>query len=266
MTELSTARAFYEPDGKRFMPTAYTRGPWSPEHQHAGPPAALLTTAIEAASDIEGSLARVTFEILKPARLVPLRIAAQVVRPGRNVELIEAELSDDDGPVMLARAWRFAKQQAPTVADRESVPPAPGQIAVSDFLSPWAAPDEPGYHSAVELRFIEGSFFEPGPAKVWMGSSLDLIAGRETSALEHLMVVADSGNGVSQAINIFEYEFMNTELTVHLHRQPVGECFCLDAQTLSGGTGLGMAETALWDPGGRLGRAAQSLLIRRRRT
>lgn len=266
MTELSTARAFYEPDGKRFMPTAYTRGPWSPEHQHAGPPAALLTTAIEAASDIDGSLARVTFEILKPARLVPLRIAAQVVRPGRNVELIEAELSDDDGPVMLARAWRFAKQQTPTVADRESAPPAPGQIAVSDFLSPWAAPDEPGYHSAVELRFIEGSFFEPGPAKVWMGSSLDLIAGRETSALEHLMVVADSGNGVSQAINIFEYEFMNTELTVHLHRRPVGECFCLDAQTLSGGTGLGMAETALWDSGGRLGRAAQSLLIRRRRT
>lgn len=266
MTDFSTARAFYEPDGDRYAPTDYTRGPWSPEHQHAGPPAALLTTAIEATSQIEGSLARVTFEILKPARLVPLRVDAQVVRPGRNVELIDAELSDDDGLVMRARAWRFTQQQTPIVADRESAPPAPEQVAISDFLSPWAAPDEPGYHSAVELRFIEGSFFEPGPAKVWMGSTLDLIAGRETSALEHLVVVADSGNGVSQATSIFEYEFMNTELTVHLHRQPVGECFCLDAQTLSGGSGLGLAETALWDVGGRLGRAAQSLLIRRRKT
>ncbi len=34
--------AFYERDGERFLATELTRGPWDPDAQHAGPPAALL--------------------------------------------------------------------------------------------------------------------------------------------------------------------------------------------------------------------------------
>src|SRR5207237_67687 len=34
--------AFYIPDGDDFVATVHTRGPWSPKHQHGGPPSALL--------------------------------------------------------------------------------------------------------------------------------------------------------------------------------------------------------------------------------
>ena len=34
--------SFYKPDGGRFLSTELTRGPWDPDSQHAGPPAALL--------------------------------------------------------------------------------------------------------------------------------------------------------------------------------------------------------------------------------
>ena len=40
--------AFYVTDGDDFVATAHTRGPWSPKHQHGGPPSALLARAIEA--------------------------------------------------------------------------------------------------------------------------------------------------------------------------------------------------------------------------
>ncbi|MFM7144412.1 MAG: thioesterase family protein, partial [Alphaproteobacteria bacterium] len=47
-------------------------------------------------------------------------------------------------------------------------------------------------------------------------------------------------------------------------RLPVGEWVCLDAETLVSGGGTGLAESALWDERGRIGRSAQSLLIERR--
>ena len=34
--------AFYEQDGDLLVPSELTRGPWDPDAQHAGPPAALL--------------------------------------------------------------------------------------------------------------------------------------------------------------------------------------------------------------------------------
>src|SRR4051812_42825407 len=62
--------ALYEPDGDVLVPTALTRGPWDPRHQHAGPPSALLARAIEAAGGIEdGQLARITVDILRPVAL-----------------------------------------------------------------------------------------------------------------------------------------------------------------------------------------------------
>jgi hypothetical protein len=43
----SQAEAFYEREAPdRFLPTAYTRGPWDADSQHAGPPAALLGLAV----------------------------------------------------------------------------------------------------------------------------------------------------------------------------------------------------------------------------
>ena len=48
MTDLPSC--LYEPDGDRFVPTGLTRGPWDRGFQHAGPPAALLAHAVEAAA------------------------------------------------------------------------------------------------------------------------------------------------------------------------------------------------------------------------
>jgi hypothetical protein len=39
--------SFYEPDGDRFVSTELTRGPWDPDAQHAGPPAALIGREVE---------------------------------------------------------------------------------------------------------------------------------------------------------------------------------------------------------------------------
>jgi hypothetical protein len=44
----------------------------------------------------------------------------------------------------------------------------------------------------------------------------------------------------------------------------VGEWICLDARTALGGNGCGIAESALYDESGLIGRATQSLVVRAR--
>ena len=61
-----------------------------------------------------------------------------------------------------------------------------------------------------------------------------------------------------------EYAFLNTDLTVYLHRHPAGEWVCLDAVTDAERSGLAVARSTLYDERGRIGLAAQTLLVQRR--
>jgi hypothetical protein len=256
--------SFFRRDGDAFEPSELTRGPWDPDSQHAGPPAALLGRAIEDCGDGEGKLVgRVTFEILRPVPISTLTVSAEVVRPGRSVELIEASLADGEGEVMRARAWRLKTEQVeldPPPPD-DPAPPGPADGSEQDFFPTGA---DVGYHTAMEYRFVSGAFLELGPAVVWMRMRYPLVEGEEPSPLQRVLVAADSGNGVSASLDYRRYVFINTDLTVHLHREPATEWVCLDAATRLDTAGVGMSDTLLWDERGRIGRGVQTLLVRPR--
>lgn len=66
---------------------------------------------------------------------------------------------------------------------------------------------------------------------------------------------------------MLDYErflFVNSDLTINLLRRPVGEWICLEARTALGSGGGGLAESALYDARGFIGRATQSLAVRKR--
>ena len=252
--------SFYEADGERFASTELTRGPWDPETQHAGPPAALLGREVERLEDAEEfQVARITFEILRAVPIAPLRVEARVVRPGRRVQLVEGSLSDQEGEVMRATAWRLrtAPVELPELPQPEP-PPGPEAAEPRDFVP---TDQEIGYHTAMEYRFLEGAFREPGPAKVWMRMRHPLVGGEQTSPLQRVLTAADSGNGVSATLDWRRFLFINVDLSVHLERMPAGEWVCLDAITLPQPNGVGIADTLLLDERGRIGRGLQSLLV-----
>jgi hypothetical protein len=262
--------AFYEPVGEHFRATALTRGPWDPGAQHAGPPAGLVARELERLPE-EGEgpparIGRITYEILRPVPITTLEVSARIVKPGRRVELCEATLADENGVLMRASAWRLrtAGVELPDAIPGlgSDGPPGPETAEQGDFFP---TGQDVGYHTAMDYRFVSGRFMEPGPATVWMRMRVPLVAGEEPSPLVRVMTAADSGNGVSAALDWREFLFINVDLTVHLHRHPAGEWVCLDALTLPEETGLGLADTLLRDERGRIGRAAQTLLVDRRR-
>src|SRR4051812_26798035 len=104
--------AFYVPDGGYFVSSELTRGPWDPGFQHAGPPAALIARELERATPDGWFIGRITYEVLRPVPIAPLRVEVEVVRPGRSVEMVAATLLDRSGEALVrATAWRLAEQR-----------------------------------------------------------------------------------------------------------------------------------------------------------
>lgn len=253
--------AFYLPDGERFVPTDWTRGPWDSKAQHAGPPAALLGRAIEALDPVgEMQVARFTLEVLRPIPLTPLKVEARIPRPGRRVQLAEATLSAGEDPVARASVWRIRPGE-PSLAGTgldTTPPPGPDDSQPEPMFNPWGGPS---YFASMEWRAARGSFFKPGPAAAWMRMRIPLVPDEEPSPLTRVLAAADSGNGISMELPLDRYLSINTELTVHLIRMPEGQWVCLDATTTIDPRGIGLAQSAIWDERGRIGSGNQSLLV-----
>ena len=261
--------SFYVPQGASahgrdaFAAMPPTASPWGPTSQHGSPPAALLARAVERLdTGAERFVGRITVDLLGPVPVGLLSVEARVVRPGRNVELVEATLFDDESDRAVARAaaWRFPANVEGPAAENVALPHGPGDGAEQEAPAFWS----PGYVEAMDWRWVKGGVAEAGPAVVWMRPRHALVEGEETTPLQRLMTCVDSASGASSELDPAEWGFQNPELTVHLLREPVGEWFCLDAETTLGPGSVGLATSAVYDQRGLVGRSAQALLTLRR--
>jgi hypothetical protein len=251
--------ALFEPDGGLLVPGRLTVGPWSPDAQHGGPVAALLARAVEAApAPGPMQVVRLTVELLRPVPVRPLQVSAVVTRPGKKVQLVDASLSVDGVNVALARALRI--RVAPVVLPtQEPHPPSPPLLADLARSAPVAT--RTAFAEAVDLRFLKGSWDEPGPVTMWTRLTVPVVAGEPPTPLQRTAAAADFGNGVSRILDFESHVFINPDLTVALSRVPVGEWIGFDVVSRLSEDGFGQAESLIFDPAGPVGRAVQSLLV-----
>ncbi|MEW2359613.1 thioesterase family protein [Spirillospora sp. NPDC029432] len=263
MTDAAPAAdAFYEPlGGGRFASTPATAGPWSPGLQHGGPVSALIGRALERHDPVPGTrIARVTVEILRPVPVAPLEAAVRTVRPGRRVSLLEGELSHEGRPVVRATAWRIAA--APAGVERsDHTPAAPPLPAAASALDGWESAHLDGYLSAMEWRLSEGRFGKPGPGGTWARSRVPLVAGEEDTPLVRTLTLADSMSGIGSQLDLAKWLIINTDMTVALHRDPVGEWLFMRASVNVDPNGSALAQATLADTAGAVGRGLQTMLV-----
>jgi hypothetical protein len=254
--------ALFTPRGDTFVPAAVARSPWSSETLHGGSVAALLARAVESCVP-EGShqVTRLTIELMRPVPVVPLRVDAEVIRPGRKVQLVESSVSDGEDPLVRARALLLRTIDAPVPEGASATGPlVPGPDLGRETPSPRGG-YEALHNAGTEMRFVRGAFAEPGPATVWIRLRQPVVAGEQPSPLQRVAAAADFGNGVSSVLDFTRWVFINPDLTIYLNRLPVGEWVCLEAHTDVEGHGAGMAHSRLHDESGPIGRSLQSLLL-----
>ena len=196
-------------------------------------------------------------ELLGPVPVGPVAVSASVLRPGRSVQLLGAELRDveRDRVAATARAWMFPRSGGPG-GDPDPLPHGPADGAVHPRPGGWHG----GYLDAIEWRWISGGLEVPGTGTVWMRSP-DLVEGEPISPVQRLLACVDSASGASAALDVSEWGFLNTELTVHVLREPVGDWICLDAETTLANGSVGVATSAAYDERGLVARSAQALLV-----
>ncbi len=265
--EPAATSAYRAGPDRTWRATALTRGPWNPGHQHAGPPTALACRALERAAGEQGltHVARLTANLFRPIPIGDLALDVAADYVGRNAGHFSARLSS--GGKEVARFTALVQRENPVAVPDEV-------LAVHRFLPVRAPADAPpvrfpfhtgdaGYANLVETRVARGEFFK-GPCAIWFRLRHPLLEGEAPSAYQRVAVAADSGNGISAVLDFERTVFVNLDLTINLLRRPEGEWVCLDAQSHVGACGTGLAESALYDATGLIGRATQSLAIRNR--
>jgi hypothetical protein len=250
------------PDGTGWLATALTIGPWEPDVQHAGPPAALLAREVERTSGTAGGqTVRLAYDILGPVPVGPVRLTSRVLRPGRRVELVEATLEAGGAARMRVTAWRMrARATSPVDVLAPDAPHAAGPDEGRAEV-PGVFATEIAYHRALEWRFTAGSFNSPGPAAAWTRPLVPLVEGEPITPLQHLLVMTDAASGISAELDWTRATFANVDLTVSLYRQPAGEWLAMDATTSLGPAGAAQCFADLYDATGRIGRSAASLFV-----
>ena len=106
----------FVPDGDgAVIATVLTQGPWDPNAQYGGTPAALLTWAVERVPTlVPMRIARITVDMHRPVPLGRLGVDAEIVREGKRLQVVAATIRDANGvEVARATALRFRLGDGP---------------------------------------------------------------------------------------------------------------------------------------------------------
>lgn len=255
--------AFFERTGEReFVATPLTEGAWNRTEQHIAPALGLIAHAIETDQrhrrDDALTLGRLSYDILGTIPIGTVTIEVVVLRPGRTIELVEARMSYDGRPVVLARAWLMKTFDTEEIAGTSFVPLVPpGALPAWDMSALWGG----ACIAAMEVRREE---IEPGRARAWLKTTTNLLDNEAVSATAGMLTLVDVANGVAARMSPDAVAFPNLDLTVHLLRSPVQGWLGLDTTASFGSIGIGMTHSVLHDVDGVLGVVVQSLTVRPR--
>jgi hypothetical protein len=242
--------------------TEHSAGPWHPQLQHGGAPAALIVWAAEQVPvHAPMRVARLSLELLRPVPVAELAIETATLREGRKIQLVEVRLHHDGkevvrGTVLKTRTAEIPLPRGPVLPPL-SVPP-PDALPVQEQQFGF------GFAAGFELRRVAEREGDLGPAKVWFRRHAAIVEGEQLSPAMRAAAAGDWSNGIANELPWRDWTFINADLTVSLARPPEGEWILADAESWLGQDGTGLATCRLADARGTFGRSIQSLLVERR--
>lgn len=254
---------YFTTDGDDFLPTWIARGPWGAtvSGNYVG---GLLGFAIDRDhGHDELQPTRLTVDLLRPVPMEPVRVATAVVRAGRRLVLVDAELTLESGTV-VARASAVLLRRGPQ---------PPGEVWSSPIAMPPPPPesDEPLDETSMLLWTsgrnpgVAGRSFDldewqhDGPKFVWLRDVKPLVAGQPMTPFTRAAMAGDVASSLTH-YGTAGLHFINADYTLTLSRLPEGEDIGLAALTHSSHDGVATGTAAIFDRSGPIGAAIATAL------
>jgi hypothetical protein len=249
--------AFFKRDGESIIPLSPGRGPWSPNSLHGRVVIGLLGHELERAEGgPEWMPARLTVDMYRLPDFSPITVMTRVVRGGRRIKVVDCELIQGGKSVARGTAqflirgenapgktWSPPAWDAPRPDDLPA--PPPGQFGERM----WKMRNVSDWFGATETR----------RRGAWMAEIRELVEGE---ALTPFTRVAAAADFASPLANRHEtgLGYINTDMTVYLHRLPVGEWIGFEKINHQASDGVAIGECFLHDIGGPIGSASCAAL------
>src|SRR5262245_39704625 len=222
--------------GRDAMPvetSASAAGPWDPALQHGAAPAALAAWAaerMEAGAPMH--VVRLTLDFLRPVPVAPLQIHSEIVRQGRKILVVSIRLLTQGIEVVRATALKVRRSDRSVPVDLCE--------AVLDVPSPELSHDVRGqqriksaFFDGVSARLMTGTERRLGPAAMWFRANQPIIDGEPISPVMRAAIAADFCHGVSSPLDMKQWTYINSDVTLSLVRPPVGEWILVNARDVA---------------------------------
>ena len=237
------------------------RGPWSADHCHAGPVSGLIVRAAETEVGPDKMLTRLTVDLLRPLPLSGLRVAAETTHHTRTLATTRVTVHDlDDTLCATATTMHMVRRNLGDVPNVEIQGPRLDDVVDGPFPIGEVRHDLPGFAQHSGIAYPSGGNQAAGPKTVWMRTP-SLLGDEKPSPIQALCPLADCGNGISWNAPTTEMGFINSDLTVQIHREPVSDWLASESISHWQPTGIGMSQSVLYDTQGPVGTALQTLVL-----
>lgn len=237
----------------------HAQGAWNPHEQHMAPATGIISTELErfnARTDMR--LARISLDIFGLISFGEFTITTRMIRAGKTIELIEAEMRANGRTCVVARAWRMLMQDTTEIAGLEDASiENPDSLEIWHGMKKWPG----GFIATTETRSNQAH--RAGKGIVWIKTFCEMVAGEVTSDFVRHMGMIDTANGmVPRQEPVSNWAFPNLDLQIHMHRLPQGKWLGIEAVQQFGTDGIGLTSAILHDIYGPYARSEQIVTLR----
>ena len=264
MTE--TPEPFLHRDGDAYIPTLKANGWWREGgNLHARVMIGLFAHVIEQQyGEPDFQPTRLTADLYRLPDLSPLTVATRLIRQGGRIKMIEAELFS--GGVSSARAScqllrRGQQPVAPLWSQAPWNAPPPDKVPPPSkpFTDRWEMRPilPPGLIVANDLR-------APGPRRTWLREVRPLVGGEPSPPFSRSATGVDYTSPIANGAET-GLDFINSDVTLYLHRAPVGEWIGYEVTDHQSAEGVALGHCRLHDVKGPVGFSSCAALAQKKR-
>lgn len=252
---------FFLRDGDAFLPQASGRGPWNPQSLHGRVVIGLMGHALESAFGSDDFIpARLTVDMYRLPNFDPIEVKTTLIREGGRIRMAEAEL--------FSGGKSSAKASCQFLRRTENAPGKTWSPAGWDAPHPDSIPDPDPATAPMgrmwAVKPIKGGFGAEGARQIWMREVRELVGGVPLTPFQRVAVAADFASPFAHASSDQGLGYINTDVTVYLHRLPVSEWVGFQSVNHQATDGVAVGECWLYDAEGSIGFASCAALAQKR--